>query len=266
MWSPEPPREYDEDQRLISYNSVRGLIGWVGIAMPIVLVGLGALIASVHGDTYGWDEAGIVQTSLSDYHGTYMRNVFVGMLTALGVFLLAYKGHDTRDDWMASLSGAMAILVAAFPDDCDPPASNVCNKDSFLGLLSDATFVESHWIHFGAAVTLFAVMGVMCLAQFTRTDQSDRIWPRQTEVTKGKWRRNIAFIVSGFVIHACLLAVAGSMLLAEDPGYSLLIAETIMVFAFGFAWQLKGEVGRHVTNPAVAWLLRPYQRFFWKGD
>lgn len=139
----------------------------------------------------------------------------------------------------------------------------MCNDDSFLGLLAEATPIESKWIHFGAAIVLFVMMAALCMMQFTRSSKSDRIWPRKSEVSAGKWRRNIAFIACGAVILASILAVATVKLFVGEGGYSLLIAETVMVWAFGFAWQLKGEVGRNVKAKWVAWAWKPYQKWYW---
>ena len=257
-----PPRQYrDETQWLISYKSVRAFIGWTGIALPLVLMGVGALVASFA--AYRWEGSGLLETSLSDYHGSPMRNVFVGMLTAIGVFLLAYKGHDTRDNWMSTLAGAMAVLVAVFPDDCDAPLTGICTMDSFAGPLADVPLIESGTIHFAAAITLFVVMGAMCIFQFTRIKDGKPAWPVWRDLSLSKRRRNTAFVASGAIIWACILFLAGHFLLVDGEDHALLIAESIMVIAFGFAWQLKGEAGRNVKKPWIAWLFRPYQRWFW---
>jgi hypothetical protein len=44
-----------------------------------------------------------------------MQDVFVGILWAVGLFLISYKGYDSTDNWVTNLSGIFAIGVALFP-------------------------------------------------------------------------------------------------------------------------------------------------------
>jgi hypothetical protein len=53
--------------------------------------------------------------SMSGYYYTHMRDLFVGALCALGVFLVAYVGYDEVDRWITNIAGLCAIGVAFFP-------------------------------------------------------------------------------------------------------------------------------------------------------
>jgi len=63
------------------------------------------------------------QTSISAYYWTLdlERNFFVGVLCAVGVFLLLYKGYNRLEDRILDLAGISAAGVAFFPMDqtCD---------------------------------------------------------------------------------------------------------------------------------------------------
>lgn len=61
---------------VISYLALRKAIGYLGIALPFVVV-LGAWLLKGLG----------IQSSISDYYFTDMRDVFVGILFSIGVFL-----------------------------------------------------------------------------------------------------------------------------------------------------------------------------------
>ena len=53
--------------------------------------------------------------SISAYYFTPARTIFVGSLCALGVCLIAYKGHTPEEDVLLDFSGFMAFVVAMVP-------------------------------------------------------------------------------------------------------------------------------------------------------
>ena len=92
-----------------SYLALRKAIGGLGTSLPFVL-SLGAIIVFKTG----------MQASLSDYYYTGMRDVFVGTLCAIGVFLFSYEGYtgkDDNDNLVGNFAGVFAIGVALFPTD-----------------------------------------------------------------------------------------------------------------------------------------------------
>ena len=90
------------DQRVISYLTLRKAIGLIGILLPVVLAGVYMLLASKI----------IFQASISAYYYTSMRNVLVGALCAIGVFLFAYRGYGWQDNLCTNAAGAFAVGVA----------------------------------------------------------------------------------------------------------------------------------------------------------
>jgi len=61
----------------------------------------------------------LFQTSISAYYWTLdpERNAFVGVLCAVGVFLLLYKGYSWFEDRVLDLAGVSAVGIAFFPMD-----------------------------------------------------------------------------------------------------------------------------------------------------
>ena len=58
-----------------------------------------------------------LRPSISAYYhaGAHLRDVLVGVLFAIGVFLYLYKGEDWREDWLLNLAGVSALGIAYFP-------------------------------------------------------------------------------------------------------------------------------------------------------
>ena len=98
---PAKPRQESAD-RLVYV--LRQTVGWIGTLLPIVLL-VGNAISSTASRP----------DSMSGYYYTGMRNIFVGTLCALGVFLAAYEGYDDVDRWITNIAGFGAIGVALCP-------------------------------------------------------------------------------------------------------------------------------------------------------
>ena len=59
-----------------------------------------------------------LQESLSAYYYTGMRDVFVGVLCAIGFFLLLYKGFTKHENWALNIAGVLAMGIAIIPMNC----------------------------------------------------------------------------------------------------------------------------------------------------
>jgi hypothetical protein len=198
---------------VLSYLTLRTVIGILGTALPFV-ASLGALIIFQTG----------IQSSLSSYYYTGMRDVFVGALWAIGFFLFSYKGYDRIDDIAGNLACIFAVGVSLFPTAPDYATSG-------------SAVVIGH-IHFAFAALLFGTLIYFCLVLFTKTN------PRK-KPTRRKLQRNIVYKVCGYVMSACIVLTIVSQipsvalaLRAYDPIYWL---ESIAIVSFGISWLTKGE-------------------------
>lgn len=58
---------------------------------------------------------GCWQTSISAYHYTPVRSVFVGVLVAIGLCLIVIRGRDRWQDLFLNVAGMLAMVVALVP-------------------------------------------------------------------------------------------------------------------------------------------------------
>jgi len=210
-------RRRDRNELIVSYLFLRQAVGWIGTLLPIVLL-VGNAISS----------ATPRPGSVSGYYYTDMRNIFVGALCALGVFLVAYKGYDQVDLWITSIAGFGAIGVAFCPTKpavCTAgiqacPASSVTRLSTSQQVVGD--------IHVAFAAVTFIALGLMAL-----------------RFAKGQNARDTAvYHVSGITILSCVLLAALSNLLPASVNAhwpSLFIFEALAIFAFGVSWFAKGR-------------------------
>src|SRR6516162_212471 len=87
-----------------SYLSLHKAVGIIGFVLPAVLA-IGKIVL----------QGGGIQISISSYYYTDVRNILVGAMCATGVFLMATKGYDRRDEIAGLLAGSFAIGVGLFP-------------------------------------------------------------------------------------------------------------------------------------------------------
>ena len=199
------------DTLIISYLTLRKLVGWLGFSLPFVLPA-GYLI---------FFSRSMFPGSLSGYYYTGMRNFLVGSLCVLGVFLAGYYAYnDKLDFWITNLAGLFAVGVAFFPT--EPANSSPHQKD--IG-----------HIHFVFAALLFAMLAIMAL-RFTKTIPGG-------EPTRQKRWRNLVYRI-------CAALIAASMLIAFIANFlptsiknsmpSLFWFEAVAVVAFSVSWLVKG--------------------------
>ena len=202
---------------VLSYLGLRKAVGIIGTALPFVLA-IGNLLFLEH--------LGI-QTSISAYYYTHMRNVFVGSLCAIAVFLMSYHGYERRDHIAGVVACAFGVGVALFPT---TPKGEPLSAVGFFHLLFAASF--------------FLTLAYFSLVLFTQTDSPG-------SETRRKLQRNRLYRVCGYTILACLaLSVLGglsrlvgllsddSLVMKLDPLFWL---ESVAVVVFGVSWLTKGE-------------------------
>ena len=90
-----------------SYILMRTLIGFLGLALPILLL-LGDL--ALNADEFK------LRGSLSAYYHSGARDVFVSILVVVGILLVTYKITEVNRDNLGSfIAGIAATGVAFFP-------------------------------------------------------------------------------------------------------------------------------------------------------
>jgi len=192
-----------------SYMALRNAVGWIGILLPFVLM-LGVLLI-FKGD--------IIHESISHYYHTGMRNVFVGAMCAVALFMFFYTGYDGKDNWIGNIAGFFAVGVALFP-------TTEHNPSDWVGI-----------VHFISATAFFLALAAFSLLQFTQTEKG--IAP-----TQQKLARNKIYKICGIIMLACMISIVIYLNVIDDnePKSSFVFwAETIALLAFGVSWLTKGE-------------------------
>jgi hypothetical protein len=206
-----------------SGDAHRQLIGWLGFWLPWILV----LIAA--GRPIDPSARWTVLNSISAYYYTGAVAAFVGMLVALALFLLTYRGYDNKYGWVdraaAVTAGVAALLVAFFPTDA-PEGFPV------LPWWTPPSAV----VHYFSAIVLFAMFAVFCLWLF-RLGTSDPTPP-------DKRRRNLIYVLCGIVILISM-AWAGIAGWKDKP---IFIPESLALTAFAASWLTKGRAPRTIAN------------------
>jgi len=199
------------DSLLMSYLDLRQAIGIIGMALPFVLV-VGKIVLSGPG----------IQSSISSYYYTVMRDVFVGSLCAIGVFLGAYRGYARIDSLAGNLACIFAIGTALFPTAPILPTS----QQSAIGNF-----------HLAFAMMLFLTLAFFSLVLFRKTNSTKTMTPQ-------KIKRNIVYTVCGITILACIALIILVELL-QNPSLASLSPvfwlEALAIIAFGVSWFVKGE-------------------------
>jgi len=209
--APQPAGERDAsstDGLVISYLTLRKAIGVIGVALPVVLVAGDLIVFGGHG----------LQPTISDYYGTPMRDVFVGLLFAIGLFLFSYRGFDWRDEVAGKIACAFAVGVALFP--------------------TTSALAWVRGVHIALAAALFLTLSVFSLFLFTRTAPTSRPTPQ-------KVKRNRVYRLCGVIILACIAGIAIDAAFLEHSALAelrpIFWLETIALWAFGFSWLTKGQ-------------------------
>jgi len=181
-----------------SYLFLRRGIGIIGVALPFVLIFGKMLLERQFG----------ILDSMSAYYASVMRDVFVGSLWAIGIFLICYQ-YDRLDNITSTIAGVAAIFVALFPH---PP------------------------VHQLSAACFFVILAVMVIFLFRRTDQENP--------TRRKLQRNTVYLICGIAIVLCLVLIVVEHFLLSiswlQPHHPLFWLEVLAIEAFGFAWFIKG--------------------------
>lgn len=232
-----PQLERKAIQHEEALHRLRKAIGLIGFCLPFALL-LGVVAFDVP-----------MQHSISRFFFTGLRDIFVIAMGGVGVFLIAYHGHDPEaDEWLtdwrvSTVAGVAALGVALIPTLCDitcyePPT------------LADRLIVSEAWqgaLHSGAAGIFLSSLAVMCICLFTRTDAVDP--------PPDKLRRNRLFRACGAVILTMVAALFLFKLVLRDLGLSwdtawhfTFWAESVAVWAFGTAWLVKGEALRNAPT------------------
>ena len=202
----------NRNQNMIhSYLALRKAVGWMGILLPFVLM---------HG-LFLFFNADRILKSISQYYHSGMRDVFVGTLCGIALFLFFYRGYDNWkkinwDLWITNIGGILAVGIALFPAPEKGPIDWVGS------------------VHFICAILFFVLLAFYSIFIFTK---------KGPKSSKRKRVRDIIFVICGLVMVVCLAAILIYMVFIQTPNSTCCFVfwgETVALVAFGISWLTKG--------------------------
>lgn len=218
--TPERPTPDDVDRDRIaylrSYLLMRTVIGLIGMGLPVVLlVGDWLFVAGA-----------MPRGSLSAYYHTGMRDIFVGSLFVIGVFLLTYMLFTYNwDNVLSMIAGVAALAVAIFPTGGNHPLTPLQER------LGERTVSFVHQA--SAAVFILSLAVISFLFGQRERRRPDRRLNQQRRGKALHW-------ACGLIIIGAVAYMAATKLLGWQDEHSLFYGETVAVLAFGLSWLMKG--------------------------
>jgi hypothetical protein len=196
---PDKKRYYQnvfEAQAVRSYLYLSLGIGVFAVLFPVLLVAVGGYQAH--------------DSISSFYHDTTgpTRDLFVGLLCAVGVFLFLFHGLSNVENWLLNLAGVAIIAVALIPSPGD-------------------TGYGSALIHRGAAIVFFVLIGIVAIFLSKK-----RIGDIKSEAKK-RWFK-AAYTIVGIVMVALPVVVA-----LLQGSHWVLLTEWAGIWSFSAYWFLK---------------------------
>ena len=203
------PKPADPDSLIITYMTMRKIIGLFGFSLIPVLI-LGSFI---------FDHTNHVQISVSAYYHTSMRNALVGIISGISLFLLSYHGYTWLDSLASKLAGLFALGVAFFPTSATDDKSDIISK-----------------LHYITSGVFFVALSYMSILLFTKSSGN---------MTPEKKKRNRVYRVCGIIMLISVIGIPIDSIPAVHDRIAFikptLILEASALVSFGISWLTKGE-------------------------
>jgi hypothetical protein len=222
------PTRSGQSVLVTNYLYLRKAVGWLGTLLPVILLAADPVALSIEHSSCAW-----LPASVSGYYYSPVRNIFVGALCALGLFLIAYVGADLGDRVITDLAGLFALgvaLVPTTPTVASPPSltcETVAQWSTREQVVGD--------IHAVSSVLFFLFLAWMAI-RFTNTNSP--------QPSPQKLRRNWIYRICAIVILVSTAAAVITNFLPASlrpPFPWLFLYEAVGIFAFGVSWFVKGQ-------------------------
>lgn len=215
------PTNLTNDNDIATYRRIRSAIGTLGIGLPIVLLILPLL-------PFFKTE---IQNSISHYYYTNLRELFTGVLCAVGLFLIRYQGHKNpiiwkNDSLLTNIAGAMAFGIAFFP-------TNIEECSLKVNTLIPYCHCWLGWLHYAFAATFFIVLAIVSINVFTIGQNENADIPLSF-INENRIYKTCGYLMLIFIILVPILA-------SFKISYTTLICEALALFSFGTSWIIKGR-------------------------
>lgn len=219
-----------QDELALSQLTLRRGLGILGIALPLVLFLASALNSDID-----------LRRSISAYYyAPHLRDMLVGVLWAIGAFLVFYRGYaripsafqklpvwlnrHMTDSKLTTLAGIGALTAAILPT-CE--FQDKCPTPVIAGG------------HLVGSILFLGTLAVLSIWSFTESDTPPKDWDA------AKIWSNRIYIGCGWTILASLALCAPLIAFRVDaigpipmPVFWL---ESLAIWAFGLSWLVKGD-------------------------
>jgi len=211
----------------ISYKNLRQVIGWLGVALPILVLTQSILVG----------DCNYLQDSFNHYNSTLSNTIYNGILWGLAIVLLFYPTYenDPKDEGtLTTIAGLCAIGVSVFP--ITPNSNSICTIFYW-----DESSLNAGIHNFCAGIMLL-ILSYISVSVFTRTGEGNNL-----RDNKHRWkvRRNYIYTTMGWITFLSVALIAMLTLLENDPDFSfttkyIFWLEVSALLSFGISWIVKG--------------------------
>jgi hypothetical protein len=240
-----PDVEFDADVG-DTYFALRAWLAGLGISLPILLFVVGRLLGVC------WDS----MSSISAFHWLtgITRDLFTGILCAIGIASIIYRGYGCLENWLLNIAGGALVVVALRPMPWPPktPPGFIADLNCPVPLAPAAGNGPFPELHYVAAVTFFVLIAI---SMFFCAD--DTLGGPMSPAAIARWRR----MYRGF--SAAMIITPFCAWLFADHVHVTLYLEAAGVFVFAAYWIVKTYELRHVSM--VEPKDKPVARLSWRA-
>lgn len=218
-------------QLVVSFLTTGRAIAVLGFFLPASMLAWSLLTGSS------------IRGSLSEYYYTPVRDLMVGTLMTMAVFLWSYRGFSDRDDDLRAdrrvgkVAGVAAAVIAFFP--ITPRNDDRCTLvQCIIGPRA------SDLMHAGGATVFFVCLVAFCLV----------LLPRSVVTNEGATGRVRLYRACGAIIVVALLVIVVWKFLPLEIIFSLgryrpiFWLEALAIWAFSIAWIVRGRALESAIN------------------
>lgn len=185
-----------------------------------------------------------LQPAMSYYNHTSMRDVFVGILFAIGSFLYLYRGFGQRENFALNIAGVLALGIALFPIDPYQRKVIFMRSDVFW---QTPLQPHTHDIHNACAVLFFLAIAYVCIFR-----AKDSLYLIKKPAVEAFYRR--VYVLLGWLmiivpVTAAGLVYSGQQVFGDDASDVIFFVQSGAVWVFSFYWIVKTrEFSRHTSH------------------
>lgn len=239
--------ENRNDPFLISYKTLRQLIGVLGVLMPFLCWGVNALFNELGllndprfidtRQTKHYVAGDDLKASVSHFYYATSGPLYVGILVTVAIFLFCYMGYpqnkkEDRFAWLtdrrvATFAACSALGIVIFPTN----SPQIITDNIYI--FATSPFIGR--LHLIFSTLFFISMAIMSMINFRRL-------PNRKLLINSE---GVLYLICGWGIVACIILLGIYGLSPNGNswlwGRFVYIMEVLMLLFFGVAWLVKGH-------------------------